>query len=342
MVRLIATLIAALVFGFIASAQSSPYPPTSDVGQCFTRVLGAPVTETVVEDVLVQPESYRIEVSPAVYETRTERVLIREAETRHHIVPAVFETVTEQVLVSPERVEKTVLPAEFETYTETVIVEPERVVWKPGTGLYGRSSVADAADPDGPVSETTGEVLCRVTIPAKTETLTRVRMIAPPRVEDVLIPAQYETIERTVLVTPARVEEEIIPAVYEEREVTMLVQAAEERRIAVPAVYETVEREVVTSMAQFEWAEVLCDTNADRYKVAEIQGALTDAGYPTRIDGIFGPLTSRAMVAFQKANGLASGYMTVDTARALDIDPYGAPPDTVYAALGGHPPPDRA
>jgi len=108
----------------------------------------------------------------------------------------------------------------------------------------------------------------------------------------------------------------------------------EQRRVVVPAVYETVTREVVVGGGELSWAEVLCETNTTRFKVAEIQGALTDAGYPTLVDGAFGPRTLRAMEAFQRANGLAVGYMTVETANALGIDPYGDPPQSVYAALG--------
>lgn len=345
MYRYLSGFITFAAIGLVAAAQPATpahYPQDADAGQCFARVMAPPQTETVTEEVLVTPETYRIEVIPAVFETVTERILVREEGVRHRVIPAVYETIEEEILVEPERVERTVIPARFETYTETVIIEPERVVWKPGKGLYGRSS-PQQDDPVADQDQATGEVLCRVTVPARTETVTRSRMIAPARVEETVIPARYETITKTVMVEPARVEDEIIPAVYEERQVTRMVRPAEERRVTVPAVYETVTREVETGMGGLEWAEVLCATNTDRYKVAEIQGALTDAGYPTRIDGIFGPLTSRAMIAFQRANGLAAGYMTVDTARALDIDPYGAPPDTVYAALGGRPPPeDRA
>ena len=324
-----------IVFAVLpASAQvrAEAPPVAAENGQCFARVMGADVRETVTQEILVRPESYRIEVEPAVYNTVTERVMVREATVRHRVQPAVYETITESVLVEPGRVERIVVPAQFETFTETVIVEPARAAWRPGTGLFGRNRVEGARSSD---SETaTGDVLCRVMIPAVTETITRSRMVTPPQVEERIIPARFETVERQVVVEPARVFEEIVPAVFEEREGSVLMMPAQEIQVTIPAEYRTVSTEVVVSSGTLQWAEVLCETNTDRFKVAEIQAALTDAGFPTQIDGMFGPRTERAMVAFQRANNLAAGYLTVETTRALSVDPYGAPPDAVYAALG--------
>lgn len=339
MLRLFSLIFAALVWCIPASAQvSGDFPPDSEDGQCFARVLSPAVTETIEEEVLVSPESYRIEVTPAVYEARTERLLIKEAATHYRLIPAITEIVEEQVLVEPERIEKVVIPAEFETYTDTIVIEPARETWKAGAGLFGRN-ILDNGTEQTEGSESTGELLCRVMIPAVTETITRQRMVSPARVEEHVIPARYETVRREVVVEPPRYVEEEIPAVYEDRVIRTLVKEAEERRIPIPAVYTTVDREVVIASNEVQWAEVLCATNTDRYKVAEIQGALTDAGFPTLIDGYFGPRTQRAMEAFQRSKNISRGYMTVETAQALDIDPYGPPPPAVYAVLGGTPPP---
>ena len=70
-----------------------------------------------------------------------------------------------------------------------------------------------------------------------------------------------------------------------------------------------------------EWREVLCDTNASPAKIREVQAALTEAGYETPADGVFGPSTLRAMEAFQRNNGLPVGYLTVSTVEALGVSP---------------------
>ena len=70
-----------------------------------------------------------------------------------------------------------------------------------------------------------------------------------------------------------------------------------------------------------EWREVLCETNASSAKIAEVQAALTAAGYTAPSDGEFGPQTLRAMEAFQRDNGLPVGYLTVSTVEALGVNP---------------------
>ncbi|NBC21567.1 MAG: peptidoglycan-binding protein [Alphaproteobacteria bacterium] len=332
--RVVFLCLAASLLAGLAVAQSAQYPPADRAGQCFARVLTPVVTETVTEQVLEKPATERIEVTPAVYRDSSIRVMVREAKTRHRVIPAVYETVEEEVMVAPERTEITVIPAQFETYTETVVVKPERVVWKTGEGIYGRSGVHGAEDAAARGGEThTGEVLCRVIEPAVTRTVTRSRMIAPPRTQERVIPARYKTVTRRKVVEPARVVEEVIPAVYEDRSIRVMVEPPKERRVEVPAVYRTVEREIVRGGGEPEWAEVLCETNTTDLKVAEIQGALSDAGFPTLVDGAFGPRTEAAMEAYQRANGLSVGYLTVETVRSLGVDPYGEPSDAAYAAL---------
>lgn len=332
--RVLFVCLLASLFVSAASAQAAEYPPSDRAGQCFARVLTPVITETVTEQVLEQPAAERTEITPAVYRNSTIEVLAREAETRHRIIPAVYETVEERVMIEPERTEITVIPAQFESYTETVVVKPERVVWKRGDGIYGRSGVlgAQAAAARGGEKHT-GEVLCRVVEPSVTRTVTRSRMVAPPRTQERVVPARYKTVQRRIVVEPARVVEEVIPAVYENRTIRVMAEPPQEVRIEVPAVYRTVTREVVRGGGELEWSEVLCETNTTRYKVAEIQGALADAGYPTLVDGSFGPRTVAAMEAYQRANGLSVGYLTVETVRSLGIDPYATASDAAYAAL---------
>ena len=90
----------------------------------------------------------------------------------------------------------------------------------------------------------------------------------------------------------------------------------------IAASFATVERQVIKSAGGLSWAEVLCETNAGPAKIADVQRALTAAGYNAAADGIFGPQTLRAMTGFQQANDLATGYLTIETVRALGLDPY--------------------
>jgi len=318
-------ILLATAAGFAVSgavfAQGADYPPEADAGACFARVLIPETTSVMTEQVIDRPESSEVTVIPAQFETFTEQVLVKEETVEYRVVPATYETVTQQVLVEEERTETIVIPAEYETYTEEVLVRDAYTTWKPGAGLYGR-----AADPSGQSVDgsavATGELLCKVTVPAQYDTVTRTRIKSPETTETNIIPARYETVTKEVVAQPPQVVEEIVPAVYETKTVERMVSPARQETSIIPATYKTVEKRVVTGGGGLEWREVLCDTNTTRAKIREIQQALTAAGYSTPADGDYGPSTQRAMEAYQRSKGLATGYLTVDTVKSLGVTPY--------------------
>ena len=255
------------------------------------------------------------------YETVTEQVLVKEETITYRTIPAVYETVTEQVIVEPERTETVVVPAQFETYTEQVLVRPAYSTWKPGAGLFGRGAAGTGtAAVNG--EQATGELLCRVEVPAQYDTVTRTRIATPETTDTRIIPAVYETVSREVVATPPQVIEEVVPAVYETVTKQVLVTPNSEQVNVIPATYKTVEKRVVTGGGGLEWREVLCDTNTTSAKIREVQSALSTAGYNVPSDGEFGPATLQAMEAYQRANGLPVGYLTVSTVESLGVSPY--------------------
>ena len=320
--KIVFSTAAVVAFAGTAFGQAADMPPSADPGECFARVLIPEVTEVVAEQVVDRPESTEISVIPAQYETVTERVLVKEESVQYRTVPATFTTVTEQVLVEPEQTNTRVVPAQFETYTEQVLVRPAYTTWKPGSGLFGRGAAGTGSSPAGNAQVATGELLCRVEVPAQYDTVTRTRLVEPERTESNVIPARYETVTREVVETPAQVVEEVIPAVYDTVDVRRLVEPAREEVVTIPATYKTIEKRVVTVGGGLEWREVLCDTNAAPAKLREVQQALNTAGYDNPVDGQFGPQTLSAMESFQRANGLPVGYLTVSTVQALGINPY--------------------
>ena len=315
MSRLLAMAAASgMLAGFAAAQGTAAYPPDAQPGSCYARVLIPETYEIQTEQVLDTPEHTEIHIIPAQYETSTEKVLVKEAAVTYSVVPPVYETETEQMLEVPERTETVVIPAEYETFEEKVLIRPAYVTWKPGTGLYGRGMSAEDQ-----VVSSTGELLCRVEVPAQYETVTRKRLKAPERLETKVTPARYRTIERQVLQTPARVVEEAVPAEYADIEVQRLVTPESQETVVVPATYKTVEKRIVTGGGTVEWREVLCDSNATPEKIAEVQRALAGKGYKLQADGVFGPATLSAMEAWQKANGLPVGYLTISTVESLGI-----------------------
>lgn len=318
---LLASAAATLFSGAALAQQGADYPPSADPGECFARVLIPETTEVVTEQVVDRPETQEIIVIPATYETQTDQVLVKEETVTYSTIPAVYETVTEVVVVEPERTETSVIPASFETYTEQVLVRPAYSTWKPGAGLFGRGAAGTGtANVNG--EQATGELLCRVEVPAQYDTVTRTRVATPETTDTRVIPAVTRTVTREVVAQPPQVIENVVPAEYGTVSKQVLVTPASEQVNVIPATYKTVEKRVVTGGGGLEWREVLCDTNTTTAKVSEIQRALSTAGYSVPDDGQFGPGTLRAMEEYQRANGLPVGYLTVSTVQSLGVSPY--------------------
>jgi hypothetical protein len=354
-------------------------PPMADGGQCYSRVLIPPTPRTITETLTLSAARTETRIVPAVYDTVSERVLVEPERTVRRVIPAQYETVTERVLIEPERIERRVIAAEMRTVTETVVVreafvEPvvrpavyeeytEQVLvrdayftWQPSEPLFraARSDAPNAAafaranfSPSDLRETATGEILCRVEVPAEYRTVTRTRLVTPERivyrtapgannfsdtpveiaavtetmtreveaqperiVEDV-IPARYETVQRTVVAEPERVVEEVIPAQFNTVSRRVLVTPAREETFTAPAQTQEVTRTVFDGSSNFGWREVLCEINTTPEAIRTIQVALRDAGYnPGPIDGIFDEQTYNAMVAFQEANNLPTGNLT--------------------------------
>jgi hypothetical protein len=321
----------AVSFGSGVHAQSSEYPADAQPGQCFARMIIPEVSETVAEQVVDQPERVEMRVIPATYETVTEKVMIREEETLLSVVPGSSRTVTERLLLEPERTETIVVPASMNTVEEKVLVRPAYTTWKTGSGLLGRGGQVTSAG--GVVSATragmpatvgevpTGELLCRVEVPAEYRTVRRTVMARPESAQTRVIPARYDTVTKTVVDRPPQVQERKIPAQFRDIQVRRQVTPAREERIVIPASFRTIEKRVVKSPAQVTWREVLCETNAGPEKIRQVQQALGGRGYTTRTDGVFGADTLSAMEQFQRQQGLAVGNLTVETVRSLGLTP---------------------
>jgi hypothetical protein len=304
----------------IEPASSGGYPVDAAAGQCFARVLVPEVADIATETVEDQPARTEIRAIPAKWDWVEETIVVKEASVEYQVVPATYRTVTETVEIEPARTETVAVPESTETYTDRVLVRPAYTTWKPGAGIFGRSSVASASGAAGAETHT-GELLCRVEVPAEYANVTRTRVVSAASMSPRVIPAKTATVTRQVIATPARVVERPIPAETRNVRIRKMVEPAREERIVIPATTRTVERRVVRRAAGVEWREVLCETNASARMIADVQRGLTAAGYTVPSTGTFGPQTLAAMERFQRDRGLAVGYLTMETVRALGVTP---------------------
>jgi len=300
---------------FLASAANAQLnipqadlPPNAKPGECYARVLMPARYQTVSERVVVEAASERIEIIPAKYEWIEETIVVQAASERLEIVPARYETRTETIVIEPARQELRTIPAVYETRSERIKVRDAYTTWKKGTGPLQR------------IDSATGEIMCLVEVPAEYRTVTRQVVKTAARTEKIKIPGKTKTIQRQVLVQKATTRVIKIPGKTETIRVQKMVTPPQERKVPVAAVYDTVSKQKVVSDAKLEWTEILCETNVTPDIVRQLQTALQGKGhYNGAIDGKFGSGTMAAIEAYQRAEGIAEGQLTIKTLNKLGI-----------------------
>ena len=282
-------------------------------------------------------ECYGRVILPAVYGQATERVVAKEAWSETVRGGQVVDKVTRRVLVRPERVEtvrtapvyrtqvswivtpgamRTVRqPAVYEIVREKVLVEEGHAEWRPASSPLAYGERAGAT-----VLQATGEVMCRVWVPARYATSSRKVLVERGRTYQVRGPAHKQKVVRRVLVSSGGVVQRRRPAVYRTEVVRKVVREGPSQVITHPAVYSTAARQVLIRAESPGWARVVCGGVLAPAFVARMQQVLIaqgfDAGPP---DGVARPQTFNALRLFQRQHGLAQGQLTMESAQALGL-----------------------
>ncbi|MEE9493622.1 MAG: peptidoglycan-binding protein [Gammaproteobacteria bacterium] len=306
----------------VASASASSgstdlFPPNARPGECYARVFISPTYDTSTEQVLKSEASEKISVIPAKYEWGTEEVLVKAASERLEVIPAVYEWVTEKVMVKPPGKRVEVVPPTYKTVTEKVLDKPETTIWKKGSGLLGPASGGSNVTR---IDESTGEIMCLVTVPATYKTIHQRVLVDKGGTREIEIPAEYKTVKKKIMKTPPTTRKIDIPAEYKTLKVKKIVEPPKTMTTPIPATYTTVTKRQKVSEGRIEWRPVLCKTNATANTVRRIQKALKGAGQnPGPIDGVLGGQTMSAIKAFQTKKGLPTGGITMKTLEALGV-----------------------
>lgn len=295
----------------IASMQggsSDLLPPSAKPGECYARAFVPPTYKPISKTVLKREAGERVETDPAKYEWIEEKVLVQEASEKIRVIPPKYGWKEEQVLVEEASTKLIEVPAQYETVTEKVLVREGYTTWKKGRGPIER------------IDNGTGEIMCLVEVPPEYRTVTKRVLKTPAGVKEVALPAEYRTVKRRVVIEPAKTMTDQIPADYKTVKVRKVVSPPKQRRIEIPAEYQEVSDKVLVSEGALEWRPILCETNTSPGIVRKLQSALRNAGYnPGGIDGVLGHNTQSAVTAYQKANGMPSGQLTMETLRRLKV-----------------------
>ena len=299
---------ASIVFINPASGQQLP-PADAKAGECYAKVLIPAKYTTSAGQVLVQAANSTFKKTPAVYREIEKSILIQEESFELVPVPAVYETSTERVLIQEERVVKSVIPATYRDAVKKVLISPARVEWKVGRGAYEKIDTA------------TGEIMCRVEIPAVFKEFSHQIVDQPARTEEEVIPARYETIERQVVKTPPTTKKKLIPAKYITVKIKELVDPEKFEIIETPARYASVQKRSLVSPETVQWRQILCETNTTPGIVLRLQNALIKAGYSLGFtpDGELGAGTQSVIRRYQTDNNLPTGGLTLSTIQKLGV-----------------------
>ncbi len=287
----------------------SLYPPDAKPGECYAKVLVPAKYDVVSEKVLKREASDKITVIPAKFEWVEERILVKEAGESIEVLPTKYRWVEERVMVEPATTRLVPVPAQFETVTERVLDRPEQTSWKKGRGPIER------------IDGNTGEILCLVVEPATYKTISRTVVKTPASTRQIDVPPVYKTVRKQVVETPAEVVKKATQAEYSTIRVRKMVEPPKENRVSLPAEFQTVTKRVKVSNERMSWQPILCETNVNAEVVARIQRALDTKGFsPGDIDGVLGSATLSAVEAYQRANNLARGGVTMETLESLKVD----------------------
>ena len=145
--------------------------PPAVPNQCYAKVRTGPTFKNVVK---------RQQVSPAV----NKRVLVRGPQ---------YSYTSKRVQVRPATHSYTYRPAQYTNVSKRVLVKPAHYAWQKGK-----------RGPVTRIDNMTGEILCRVKVPAVYRTVVKKVMVRPGQRIKKNIPAVYRTVKQKRLASPAQ------------------------------------------------------------------------------------------------------------------------------------------
>ena len=250
--------------------------------------------EAKIEKVLVKEAGSILEVRPAKYEWVDEQVLIREAYTRLEVVPAVFKKRVSRVMVIEPKCRVAPVEAVWTNKLLRVDVMPAHKTFIDGKGI--------------------------VSVPAKTKMVPSLIISEPPGTRVVDPPVKYRSVTQEVMVTAARVREVKVPTEYGTVRIRKEVTPAMERTTVQPAVHKDVETQVLVAKSRNERVPILCQAERTPKRILALQEALKAAGHdPGKLDGRLHPQTEAALHAYQHAEGLGIGALSLETLKRLKV-----------------------
>ncbi len=318
-----AGLVVAISAGLLAPLTSTvpafaaaDLPAYAQPGQCYGKVVTPAIYKTERRQEVASAGGARTRTIPAVVQKIPHRTLVRPATVRTVTLPAVYRIVETQVVVPGKRI-LVETPARYRDIEERVLLEPAHAEWRRTDAPLARGESLQGGQT---LVHPTGEVYCRVLVPARYGMTHRRVLVAEGSTVEEIGPASSRIERRKVLVRPARRVQKTVPAVYRTTYTRKVIRPARTQVVNSPTRYRSVEAKVIVRGEGEGWAQVFCGGQIKPEFMARVQGALASRGYnPGPVDGVARPETYAALSRFQTANHLARGQLTIESGRALGV-----------------------
>ncbi|TXH70375.1 MAG: peptidoglycan-binding protein [Thiothrix sp.] len=228
----------------------------------------------------------KIQVEPARYAQETE--------------PAQYEEFEDIIEVERARSELYATPAQYQKVAREIVLKPQHKRWKQGCLAGSQAACLDTIEAElvkipTEIIKEPAQIHQR-SIPAKTIKIKRKQLLKSGKGIGPIIPARYETIKLLRISKPWKIISSLVPAQYK----TILVQRKlkDERLLNMP---------------------VACAEHLSLEQIKQIQLALIQTGQNITSTGNLDAATIDALHAFQEANNLAIGGLSLETLRKLGL-----------------------
>ncbi len=242
-----------LAVGAASATTLRELPRGAHAGECFSRSAVAPVYRT--DRIAVpQPPLIGWRDIPAVYRTQTRQVMVAPGRVDHQTLPAVMGTRMHWVEhPGADRIVEASPVYRWEV--RRIQVARAHLVWRAG---HARQGYGDEGYGQAISVAPTGEVMCRVRVPARYE-IRRIRvLVSPGRTCVVKGPSSRERIVEHFVVTPERVIDHSVAPVYRTVSDRVLVTPGRRVRIETRQPPRFIERRVLSAPAHTRWTPIVC------------------------------------------------------------------------------------
>lgn len=282
--------------------------PDAKPGECFAKVIVPAEYEVKTEQVLVKPESEKVEITPATFDNAETSVVIKEAFNKLKAVPAKFRTETEEVEISSASTAwvtslgKKGIPASPALLAGAKASGVDIDTVKPGECFaeYFSPAKFETTEKEVLVKEESEDIKIAAAQFEKSQQMVVVKQASKNKV---LKNAEYEVIEEKIEIEPAK-------AVWKKGDgpITKIDNSTGEIMclIQVPAKYKTIKKTVLKSASTIDLVEVpeetqnietsklVSDATVDKVKIpaeytkVKVTKKIDDAQFSWRVTGTDG------------------------------------------------------